>query len=224
MRGMRDPERIDEILDMVRHAWKRVPDQRLGQLLVNVARPPRPVPEIFHLEDTTLRNALLKFLTEGAPQAELPSAADAELSWEEVGEPAPSTVRMKSACLATFEVGELFCQVLVVRFVGEYRKGSEGSPDADAMALALWGLLLRTEPDVVLLDLSGLCYTWGDGMVRVLDAIGRFDVNHPIEVVLLAGPESQGGLASLGAATYLDAHDALEAAKALAVKRSDDIG
>jgi len=221
---MRDPSRIDELVELLRRAWRRVPDQRLGQLLVNVARPTRPAPEIFHLEDTQLRRALLRFESEASEPPQQPLTSGATLSWEEVGAPAASTVRLQGARLATFEVGQLFCQVLEVQFSGEYRHGSQGNPDADAMALALSGLLLRTEPDVLLLDLSQLHYAWGDGIMRVLDSIGRFDKDYPVEVVLLAGPESEGGLKALGAAVHLDANEALEAAKALAVKRTHDIG
>jgi uncharacterized protein YihD (DUF1040 family) len=34
---MRDPERIERILNMIATMWKRNPDQRLGQLLYNYA-------------------------------------------------------------------------------------------------------------------------------------------------------------------------------------------
>ena len=34
---MRDPARIDRIIEKLRLAWKETPDQRLGQLLVNLA-------------------------------------------------------------------------------------------------------------------------------------------------------------------------------------------
>lgn len=33
---MRDPKRIDEIVELLREVWKQSPDQRLGQLLDNV--------------------------------------------------------------------------------------------------------------------------------------------------------------------------------------------
>jgi uncharacterized protein YihD (DUF1040 family) len=34
---MRDPQRIDRILEQLEIAWKKSPDLRLGQLLINVA-------------------------------------------------------------------------------------------------------------------------------------------------------------------------------------------
>lgn len=33
---MRNPERIDTILDLIEDIWRKYPDLRLGQLLINV--------------------------------------------------------------------------------------------------------------------------------------------------------------------------------------------
>jgi len=33
---MREPERIDRIASLLKRAWKKTPDQRLGQLLSNI--------------------------------------------------------------------------------------------------------------------------------------------------------------------------------------------
>ena len=55
---MRDPNRIDLILNQLRDAWKQQPDMRLGQLLVVMARPTNPCPELFHLEDDQLAHRL----------------------------------------------------------------------------------------------------------------------------------------------------------------------
>lgn len=35
---MRDPNRIDNVIEKVRRIWKLVPDWRLGQLICNIAR------------------------------------------------------------------------------------------------------------------------------------------------------------------------------------------
>ena len=51
---MRPTTRIDPILVALRELWLRQPDQRLGQLLVNLANPANPCPEVFHLDDDTL--------------------------------------------------------------------------------------------------------------------------------------------------------------------------
>lgn len=55
---MRDPNRIDPILNQLREVWKQQPDMRLGQLLVVVARPANPCPDLFHLEDDQLAHRI----------------------------------------------------------------------------------------------------------------------------------------------------------------------
>lgn len=35
---MRDPDRIDDIIELLREAWHRTPDQRLTQLIMNATR------------------------------------------------------------------------------------------------------------------------------------------------------------------------------------------
>ena len=50
---MRDPERIDKILNIIREEWKKYPDLRLGQLLIVKFGYPT-VPDhcdIFNIED-----------------------------------------------------------------------------------------------------------------------------------------------------------------------------
>jgi uncharacterized protein YihD (DUF1040 family) len=39
-----DLDRIDEMLDLIRQAWQKKPDQRLLQLLMNLVRSPIPHP------------------------------------------------------------------------------------------------------------------------------------------------------------------------------------
>lgn len=53
---MRDPARIDRILDRIRELWKAQPDWRLGQLLTNVA--PKFEEKAFHFEDDELEARL----------------------------------------------------------------------------------------------------------------------------------------------------------------------
>lgn len=53
---MRDPERIDRMIGKLRALWKDNPDQRLGQLVVNLYRQPvtSPTPYdclLFNVED-----------------------------------------------------------------------------------------------------------------------------------------------------------------------------
>lgn len=39
---MRDPARIDRMIESLREVWHASPDMRLGQLLVDVIRPGEP--------------------------------------------------------------------------------------------------------------------------------------------------------------------------------------
>lgn len=47
---MRDPKRIDTMLQVLEHYWKQNPDMRLGQLIGNIARDP----ELYYMEDDKL--------------------------------------------------------------------------------------------------------------------------------------------------------------------------
>ena len=57
---MRDPKRIDSILNQLRKVWEQVPDWRLGQLIVNAVEPKEPSPEIFAVEDSRLQHLLAR--------------------------------------------------------------------------------------------------------------------------------------------------------------------
>lgn len=54
---MRDPERIDKILDDIKSIWKRHPDMRLGQLICNVI----PETYIYFVEDDSMIEAVNKY-------------------------------------------------------------------------------------------------------------------------------------------------------------------
>ena len=47
---MRDPKRIDTMLQVLEHYWKQNPDMRLGQFIGNIARDP----ELYYMEDDKL--------------------------------------------------------------------------------------------------------------------------------------------------------------------------
>lgn len=72
---MRDPARIDRMIERLRELWRRYPDQRLGQLLVNVIRPGEPCPRVFYAEDDDTEAKLLALLAQ-----ELPDGADPALN------------------------------------------------------------------------------------------------------------------------------------------------
>ena len=55
---MRDPKRIEVMLDLIRRAWYLDPDMRLGQLLVNATG---ITGDMFYVEDYTVQEALARF-------------------------------------------------------------------------------------------------------------------------------------------------------------------
>lgn len=54
---MRDPNRIDEVLEALREYWVAHPDMRLGQILVNLIGAKFAV-DIFYVEDDVLLEKL----------------------------------------------------------------------------------------------------------------------------------------------------------------------
>ena len=58
---MRDPNRIDRILEAIREAWAKDPDSRLGQLLCNVVRFQSPTLDIFSIEDSELEKFIVRW-------------------------------------------------------------------------------------------------------------------------------------------------------------------
>lgn len=57
----RDPNRIPVVMDKLMTMWKKYPDMRLGQLLVNVLPYGITHRELFNLEDDKLLDALERF-------------------------------------------------------------------------------------------------------------------------------------------------------------------
>ena len=57
---MRDPNRIPEILAMLRQGWGKVPDWRLGQLIENLKRY-ISVNDLFYIEDDELVEKIIDF-------------------------------------------------------------------------------------------------------------------------------------------------------------------
>jgi uncharacterized protein YihD (DUF1040 family) len=58
---MRDPERINKIIALLRDAWHTSPDQRLGQLIMNLAHPNN----MWNLEDTDWESIIIDYLNTG---------------------------------------------------------------------------------------------------------------------------------------------------------------
>ena len=55
---MRDPERIDRMLEKIRTLWKRNPDLRLGQLIVNAANDGGNTTIPYYAEDDTVERGV----------------------------------------------------------------------------------------------------------------------------------------------------------------------
>ena len=58
---MRDPNRIDVILEQLRAVWLLEPDLRLGQLVFNATRLADPSLEIFSIDDDLLASGLTQY-------------------------------------------------------------------------------------------------------------------------------------------------------------------
>lgn len=60
---MRDPDRIDEMIELLGEIWRLQPDLRLGQLIFNAARIRNPdIDDVFSIEDGDLRKGLVRYL------------------------------------------------------------------------------------------------------------------------------------------------------------------
>ena len=221
---MAEASQIAALCALLHRAWARTPDQSLIRLLASAVATGPSSGDLSSTDDADLAAGLERLLAGGSVAPPLPAPADLQVRWRDVGEPAASTVTLDGARLATFDVGPYYCEVLEVRFGGVYRHGSQGSPDAALMVRLLTTLLVRTSPDAVLLDLRALGYAWGDGMVAVLDAIGRFDAEYPLAVVVLAGPDSAPGLRSLGVTAHAEEEAAFAEVAGQALRRSFAIG
>lgn len=111
--------------------------------------------------------------------------------------PIPCTFDQLSAvtCSATrTRDGDL--ELLVLAYHGAYRPGSQGNPDARRMRAEALAHLSVWPCDGLLFDLRGLSYSWGDAILGVLD-LEVPDATLAPPSLILAGPDSRPGLASL---------------------------
>jgi len=69
---MRDPKRIDEVLQRLGELWRQHPDMRLGQLVANLTRDPRSgatsAARCFNLEDEQMMMAIVTVIENGWPR------------------------------------------------------------------------------------------------------------------------------------------------------------
>ena len=62
---MRDPARINEMVDLLRSLWNKYPDWRLGQLVLNAHAATQAPGETYFAEDEVLEQGLRRLLGGG---------------------------------------------------------------------------------------------------------------------------------------------------------------
>lgn len=67
---MRDLNRIEPMLQLLREVWMESPDLRLGQIIVNALRPSDQVPVVFYAEDDKMAEGLRGLTDLGARNPE----------------------------------------------------------------------------------------------------------------------------------------------------------
>jgi uncharacterized protein YihD (DUF1040 family) len=66
MRKQASPEEIDQVIELLRKAWKRYPEQRLGQIMINVCTQMYGTPEpLWNLDEYELIISLEDLLKHG---------------------------------------------------------------------------------------------------------------------------------------------------------------
>lgn len=68
---MRDPARINRIIERLRRYWLANPDLRLTQIVVNAVGPSDPAPHIFYVEDDVV-------------EAGIPDEQETRATWSQV--------------------------------------------------------------------------------------------------------------------------------------------
>lgn len=66
---MRDPKRIDKMINLLRDVWHANPDMRLGQLMLNLTRNSQledDINRIWHAEDEEWVDLMQRYLTTGS--------------------------------------------------------------------------------------------------------------------------------------------------------------
>ena len=61
---MRNPERIERMIQKLQYIWERVPDWRFGQLMCNLQRMQGGTSDGFYTEDDKWEEVLDKFIDE----------------------------------------------------------------------------------------------------------------------------------------------------------------
>lgn len=86
-----------------------------------------------------------------------------------------------------------FKDILIIKFSGKYRDGSQGNSDAQYMfAMGEFGAKLY-EPFGIIIELSQLEYNWGD----LLEKVFNIGVENDIHNVVIIGEKCKTGIGTL---------------------------
>jgi hypothetical protein len=91
-------------------------------------------------------------------------------------------------------------RILVLKAKGTYRRGSIGNGDANFIYINLVTYYFWVEPQVLILDISELEYTWGNTMLNIiffLHKIGRDDYEKSLPMYFIVSEKNKEGLCSL---------------------------
>lgn len=87
--------------------------------------------------------------------------------------------------------------VLVVKFSGAYRRGSDGSADGDFILTITAGACALELPDAVVFDLSAMSYEWGERIASVFSFPLGPGGGGARAVRIVSGPKSHAALVTL---------------------------
>jgi len=87
--------------------------------------------------------------------------------------------------------------ILVVRYRGKYRPGSEGNPDATFMYAQGRYALAAFTPCAVLIDLTELEYEWGDMLEAVFSFAADQYYDKPFPTAVLVGEKCADAIGTL---------------------------
>lgn len=95
--------------------------------------------------------------------------------------------------IGTYEGRSYPRRILVIHFVGKYRVGSEGNPDASFMFAMGNAGVEAFDPHAVILDMSQLSYEWGD----MLDCAFDIGSQQHLPSSVIVGPHCREAIGTL---------------------------
>jgi len=90
-----------------------------------------------------------------------------------------------------------YCDIMILKFIGEYRFGSQGNSDARSMRAIGEAVLEAWNPRGLLIDLRDLSYEWGDQLEDVFYIGSDKYRDRPFPVAVLVGKNSEEAVRTL---------------------------